>query len=298
MTKTYSNKSNAARAAVKVPGAFVQQVETAAGYQFAVVQPVIGETVYPVSSEWDDSQSCDDLPVKQVSDDADLDSDAVMARNLARFQAERAADAVEAFEAPASAPASDPVVEALIDAGMLTEGAQFATPAAVEPMPPSAPASKGPPGVLVGGPDAETTSSLRNVVITVATASAHEIATLLARRYGQPAFIINPVSGERLAVVLPPSVDGVKPAKGAKPRKPVATRQAGEMTKSQQIIVDLCLRAEGATAGELAKALGWPSIAARKTCQGYADRFDYNLTEHPKANGRGISFCLVSNTAA
>ena len=48
MTKTYTTKSNAARAAAKVPGAFVQQVETAAGYQFAVVQPVIGETVYPV----------------------------------------------------------------------------------------------------------------------------------------------------------------------------------------------------------------------------------------------------------
>ena len=289
MTKTYSTKSNAIRAAAKVAGAVVERIETAAGYQFAVVLPVIGETVYPVSGEWDEAQGCDDVPVKQVSDEADLDVDAVMARNLARFQAERAADAVEAFEAPAA----DPVVEALINADMLTESASFATPAAVEPMPPSAPAAKGLPGVLVDGPDPVTTSSLRNVMITVATASAPEIAAFLARRYGQPAYIINSASGEHLAVVHPAPVKAVGAIKSAKPRKLVATRQASEMTKGQRIITDLCQRVEGATAGELAKALGWPSIAARKTCQGYADRFGFKMIESAKADGRGISFRMI-----
>ena len=67
-----------------------------------------------------------------------------------------------------------------------------------------------------------------------------------------------------------------------------------QMTASQKKIVELCSRPEGATGKELAEGCGWPSIAARATCQKLADRFGYILHESPKANGRGISFHLTA----
>jgi hypothetical protein len=79
-------------------------------------------------------------------------------------------------------------------------------------------------------------------------------------------------------------------------RNPLET--AGrQMTASQRKIVELCSRPEGATGKELAEGCGWPSIAARATCQKIADRFGYVLHESPKANGRGISFHLTAKPA-
>jgi hypothetical protein len=72
------------------------------------------------------------------------------------------------------------------------------------------------------------------------------------------------------------------------------TKRAREMSVTQRNIVELCSRPEGATGVELAEGCGWPSIAARATCQKIADRFGYVLHESPKANGRGISFCLAA----
>ena len=69
------------------------------------------------------------------------------------------------------------------------------------------------------------------------------------------------------------------------------------MTPSQRKIVDLCCRPEGATGKELAEACGWPSIAARATCQKLADRFGYDMHETSKANGRGISFRMTVKQA-
>ena len=66
------------------------------------------------------------------------------------------------------------------------------------------------------------------------------------------------------------------------------------MTSSQRKIIELCSRAEGATGKELAEGCGWPSIAARATCQKLADRFGYDLHESQKANGRGISFRMTA----
>jgi hypothetical protein len=76
----------------------------------------------------------------------------------------------------------------------------------------------------------------------------------------------------------------------AKPARAPKAKRTGAMTSSQQKIVELCARPEGATGKELAEGCGWPSIAARATCQKLADRFGYTLEENPKANGRGISF--------
>jgi len=67
------------------------------------------------------------------------------------------------------------------------------------------------------------------------------------------------------------------------------------MTPSQCKIVELCNRSEGATGKELAEGCGWPSIAARATCQKLANRFGYDLHESPKANGRGISFRMTAS---
>jgi hypothetical protein len=69
------------------------------------------------------------------------------------------------------------------------------------------------------------------------------------------------------------------------------------MTASQQKILELCRRPEGATGKELADGCGWPSIAARATCQKIADRFGYALTETPRTKERGISFHLTSKSA-
>lgn len=74
---------------------------------------------------------------------------------------------------------------------------------------------------------------------------------------------------------------------------PAAPRER-QMSASQRKIVDLCSRPEGATGKELADGCGWPSIAARATCQKIADRFGYVMHESPKANGRGISFRLTA----
>jgi hypothetical protein len=80
---------------------------------------------------------------------------------------------------------------------------------------------------------------------------------------------------------------------GAGARSTETKRDRG-MTPSQRTIIDLCSRPEGATGKELAEGCGWPSIAARATCQKLADRFGYDLHEIPKANGRGISFRMTA----
>lgn len=85
-----------------------------------------------------------------------------------------------------------------------------------------------------------------------------------------------------------------KPARPAKPRT-TNPRENG-MTVNQRKIIELCERPEGATGKELAEGCGWPSIAARATCQKLADRFGYTLTEKPKTAGRGISFYLTPET--
>lgn len=76
--------------------------------------------------------------------------------------------------------------------------------------------------------------------------------------------------------------------------RPTETNRDGGMTPSQRKIVELCSRPEGATGKDLAEGCGWPSIAARTTCQKLADRFGYDLHESPKANGRGISFRMTA----
>ena len=75
------------------------------------------------------------------------------------------------------------------------------------------------------------------------------------------------------------------------------TKREGGMTPSQRKIVELCSRPEGATGKELAEGCGWPSIAARATCQKMADRFGYDMHESPKGNGRGISFRMTVKEA-
>jgi hypothetical protein len=72
------------------------------------------------------------------------------------------------------------------------------------------------------------------------------------------------------------------------------TKRDRVMTPSQRTIIELCARSEGASGKELAEGCGWPSIAARATCQKLADRFGYDLHESPKANGRGISFRMTA----
>jgi hypothetical protein len=86
-------------------------------------------------------------------------------------------------------------------------------------------------------------------------------------------------------------------AGGAAPGSTTKKREGG-MTTSQRKIVELCSRPEGATGKELAEGCGWPSIAARATCQKLADRFGYGLHENPKSNGRGISFRMAAKPAA
>jgi hypothetical protein len=83
---------------------------------------------------------------------------------------------------------------------------------------------------------------------------------------------------------------------GAAPTNNTTKRVSG-MTHSQRTIIELCCRTEGATGKEMAEGCGWPSIAARATCQKLADRFDYDLNESPKANGRGISFRMTMKPA-
>jgi hypothetical protein len=77
--------------------------------------------------------------------------------------------------------------------------------------------------------------------------------------------------------------------------KPKAERGPAQPTETQAELIDICTRPQGATARELANAVGWPSIAARTTLTKMADRFGYTLTEKPKAAGRGITFYMERN---
>ena len=70
------------------------------------------------------------------------------------------------------------------------------------------------------------------------------------------------------------------------------------MTASQKKIIKLCSRPDGATGKELAEGCGWPSIAARATCQKLADRFGYTLSETPRTKERGISFHMAAKHPA
>lgn len=106
----------------------------------------------------------------------------------------------------------------------------------------------------------------------------NKIATLLRR----PVTIMDGRTQHTLEVIEPPA-------------KKAAARENG-MTVNQRKIIELCERPEGATGKELAEGCGWPSIAARATCQKLADRFGYTLTEKPKTAGRGISFYLTPET--
>jgi hypothetical protein len=107
------------------------------------------------------------------------------------------------------------------------------------------------------------------------------------------AFVLELAKPERAPFV----VTFLRRLNGAGARSTETTRDRG-MTPSQRKIVELCSRPEGATGKELAEGCGWPSIAARATCQILADRFGYDLHESPKANGRGISFRMTPKPVA
>jgi hypothetical protein len=91
-------------------------------------------------------------------------------------------------------------------------------------------------------------------------------------------------------------IEKLRAAPLTKPAHTPKAKRTGGMTVSQRKIVDLCCRPQGATGKELAEGCGWPSIAARSTCQKLAERFGYTLEESPKANARGISFRMVAKT--
>jgi hypothetical protein len=103
------------------------------------------------------------------------------------------------------------------------------------------------------------------------------------------AFVLELAKPERAPYV----VTFVRRLNGAGTKSTETKRDRG-MTPSQHKIVELCSRLEGATGKELAEGCGWPSIAARATCQKLAHRFGYDLRESPKANGRGISFRMTA----
>lgn len=77
------------------------------------------------------------------------------------------------------------------------------------------------------------------------------------------------------------------------PRKSAAGH--GGMTVNQRAMVALLTKDAGATGKELAAACGWPTIAARATCQNLASKLGYTLTELPKGDGRtGITFYFTT----
>jgi hypothetical protein len=128
-----------------------------------------------------------------------------------------------------------------------------------------------------GPPDLSVPREAKDMTITV----AGDIADLVNH------FIVELTKSERpayLAAFLRRLTSGKSPSPAPRER---------QRTASQQTIIGLCSRPEGATGKELAEGCGWPTIAARATCQKIADRFGYILRESPKANGRGISFRLT-----
>jgi hypothetical protein len=112
------------------------------------------------------------------------------------------------------------------------------------------------------------------------------VATLVSRFAGE---LMKPVRPRYLATFLCRlNSDGAR-----NPRE----KPGRQMTASQRKIVDLCRRPEGATGKELAEGCGWPSIAARASCEKIADRFGYMLHETPRTKERGICFHLTLKPA-
>jgi hypothetical protein len=128
-----------------------------------------------------------------------------------------------------------------------------------------------------GPPDLPVPRETKEMTITVAA----DIAGFVN------AFVVELTKPERpayLATFLRRVTGGKSPSPAPRER---------QRTASQQTIIGPCERPQGATGKELAEACGWPSIAARTTCQKIADRFGYILRETPRTKERGISFHLA-----
>jgi hypothetical protein len=80
-------------------------------------------------------------------------------------------------------------------------------------------------------------------------------------------------------------------------RVPTGAKRERAMSPLLRKIVELRGRAQGATDKDWAEGCGWPSIAARATCQKRVDRFDCEPYENPKAIGHGITFRMAPKPA-
>jgi hypothetical protein len=147
-------------------------------------------------------------------------------------------------------------------------GITLAEPVAPKPAPAAkpAPAPKPAPAKAEAAPIASTTVAASTITAAILVEKLNIDATL--------------------ADAIAAFIRRTEKAKGPKAEK--------TMTDKQETIVELCGRPKGATGKELAEGVGWPTIAARTTCQNIADRYGYTLTETPKGYGRGVSFHLAA----
>ena len=131
----------------------------------------------------------------------------------------------------------------------------------------------------------------------IVTLTGSDIRTLAALVFGDESGTMSEDEMTEMRQHAATVIEKLRAAPLAKPSHAPKTKRTSGMTTSQRTIVELCSRSQGATGKELAEGCGWPSIAARATCQKLADRFGYALEENPKANGRGISFRMVAKQA-
>lgn len=137
---------------------------------------------------------------------------------------------------------------------------------------------------------AELPATGPDVIVRLTANERHAISQLLAGEF--PAALNEPMRDELLARLrTAPPAPAPKPARTTKAR--TTNPRTEGMTANQRAIINLCSRPEGATGKELADGCGWPSIAARTTCQKLADKFGYWLSETPKTKTRGIAFKLT-----
>lgn len=85
---------------------------------------------------------------------------------------------------------------------------------------------------------------------------------------------------------------GLKTEQERAARKQKGQASDGSPRGSAAVIIRLCTREQGATAKEMADALGWPSIAARANCIKIAERFGYTVTVFPKGKGESLRYQL------
>ena len=320
MSKTYTSKSNANRAARKA-GLPETAVSCDAAGLYSVNFPVVAEGV--------DGPGQDDVPTRQIEATAaplvmlassDDDYGLCLASSAAR-SAQDLANSVK-VEITARDPITDEVVATYQPASFdqLSErsAGQQEDLAAEEPEvgaanPERAQLPVNPELVAEAGDALSELSKTCVISFSVANVNAVAIGQLLANKYGVPVSLNDTATGAALTEMRP-LVKGAKAAKAVKAEKaPKAAKAAGTKVREPRAakaapsgmrlqIIEACCRKGGATPAYLNdmtkwKKAPWKWLMSNPKGTGLCDRYGYTLTVGRNIDDKGAVYKMTKNAA-